>query len=45
MLRIEDGEWKMAILDPSFSILDLANPRLVSEVFLSSLKAVFSALC
>jgi hypothetical protein len=45
MLRIEDGEWKMAILDPPFSILDLANPRLASEVFLSSLKAVFSALC
>jgi hypothetical protein len=24
-LRIEDREWKMAILDPRFSILDLAN--------------------
>jgi len=42
---MEDGEWKMAILDPSFPILDLANPRLASEVFLSNLKAVFSALC
>jgi hypothetical protein len=43
---MEDGEWKMAILDPPFSILDLANPHLASEVFLrSSLQAVFSALC
>ena len=38
MLRIEDGEWKMAILDPPFSILDLANARLASEIFLSSLR-------
>jgi hypothetical protein len=38
---MEDGEWKMAILDPPFSILDLANASLASEVFLSSLKAVF----
>jgi hypothetical protein len=36
MLRIEDREWKMAILDPPFSILDLAYARLASEVFLSS---------
>ena len=31
----------MAIIDPLFSILDLANVRLASEVFLSSLNAVF----
>jgi hypothetical protein len=37
MLRIEDGEWKMAILDPPFSILDLRNARLASEIFFSSL--------
>jgi ABC-type uncharacterized transport system ATPase subunit len=36
MLRIEDREWKMAILDPPFSILDLVNARLASEIFLSS---------
>jgi hypothetical protein len=41
MLRIEDGEWKMAILDPPFSIRDLANARLASEVFLSSLRKQF----
>jgi len=35
MLRIEDGEWKMAILDPPFSILDLRNARLAAEIFLS----------
>jgi hypothetical protein len=43
MLRIEDREWKMAILDPPFSILDLANARLASEVFLSSLQIAWSA--
>jgi len=38
MLRIEDREWKMAILNPPFSILDLANARLAFEIFLSSLQ-------
>ena len=40
----------MAILDPPFSILDLAQTRLASEVFLSSLHTEFcgnliGALC
>jgi hypothetical protein len=30
----------MAILDPPFSILDLANARLASEIFLSSLEKI-----
>ena len=31
----------MAILDPPFSILDLAQTRLASEIFLSSLHIEF----
>jgi hypothetical protein len=31
----------MAILDPPFSILDLAQTRLASEIFLSSLYVKF----
>jgi hypothetical protein len=32
----------MAILDPPFSILDLAQTRLASEIFLSSLQTEFN---
>jgi hypothetical protein len=43
MLRIEDREWKMAILDPPFSILDLANAGSPLNLFEQPVKQNFSA--
>jgi hypothetical protein len=42
MLRIEDREWKTAILDPPFSILDLANAASPLSLFEQPVKQNFS---
>jgi hypothetical protein len=42
-LRIEDRKWKIAILDPPFSILDLANECASPLSLFEQLAKVFSA--